>query len=125
MYFVIPPGLVPWALATNNSNLMNTSKSKLMHVRKVPLLLSMFPYPLFSYLMEWPQLNSVNQSFIYSQKETTINRYNEIKLNKTNKTLRNNVTIYFEKRACWKLKSLIIKPCVFKGDCRHPGQRSL
>ena len=65
MYFVIPPGLVPWALATNNSNLMKTSKSKLMHKRKVSLLLSMFPYPLFPYLMEWRQLNSVIQSIIY------------------------------------------------------------
>ena len=34
---------------------------------------------------------SFHSSFIYSQKKTIINKYNEIKLNKTNKTLRSNV----------------------------------
>ena len=35
---------------------------------------------------------SINHSFILKKK--TINNYNEIKLNKTNKTLRNNVAYY-------------------------------
>ena len=40
-------------------------------------------------------LGPINQSFIYSQKEKAIiNKYNEIKLNKTKKTVRNNVAYY-------------------------------
>ena len=40
--------------------------------------------------------NSINQSIIYlfSKEKTTINKYNERKLNKTNKTLRNNLAYY-------------------------------
>ena len=38
---------------------------------------------------------SINQSFIYSQKKKTmIDKYNEMKLNKTNKTLKDNVAYY-------------------------------
>ena len=38
----------------------------------------------------------INQSIIYlfSKEKTIINKYNEIKLNKTNKTLRNNLAYY-------------------------------
>ena len=35
------------------------------------------------------------------------------------------LTIYFEKRACRKLKNLIIKPCVFRGDCLDIQDRGL
>ena len=55
-----------------------------------------------------------------------INKYNEIKLNKTSKTLRNNLAyIYFEKTACRKLKRPIIKPCVFRRDCLDIEDREL
>ena len=39
---------------------------------------------------------SINQSFIHSEKKKKkkINKYNEIKLNKTNKTLRSNIAYY-------------------------------
>ena len=39
---------------------------------------------------------SINQSIIYlfSKEKTIINKYNEIKLNKTNKTLINNLANY-------------------------------
>ena len=39
---------------------------------------------------------SINQSFIilFSKENTITNKYNEIKLKKTNKTLRNNLAYY-------------------------------
>ena len=42
------------------------------------------------------QLSHFNQSFIilFSKEKTITNKYNEIKLNKTNKTLRNNLAYY-------------------------------
>ena len=35
------------------------------------------------------------------------------------------LTIYFEKRACRKMKNFIIKPCVFRGDCLDIQDRDL
>ena len=32
--------------------------------------------------------------YLFSKEKTIINKYNEIKLNKTNKTLRNNLAYY-------------------------------
>ena len=61
---------------------------------------------------------SINHLFILKEKKI-INKYNKIKLNKSNKTFRNNLAlIYFEERAC-------IKPCVFRGDCLDIQDREL
>ena len=52
--FCCPLGPVPWALATSNGKVMKTSKPKLIvRLKKVSLLLSMFPYLLFPYSTEW------------------------------------------------------------------------
>ena len=51
--FCYPLDPVPWALAISSGKLMKTSKSNLcMSLRKVLLLLTVFPYPLFPYLTE-------------------------------------------------------------------------
>ena len=51
--FCHPLDPVPWALAISSGKLMKTSKSNLcMSLRKVLLLLTVFPYPLFPYLTE-------------------------------------------------------------------------
>ena len=71
-------------------------------------------------------IQSINHLLLYSQKKAIIDKLNEVKLSKTNKTLRNNVAYYyFEKRACRKLKSLMIKPSVSRGDCLDIQDRSL
>ena len=71
-------------------------------------------------------IQSINHVLFYSRKKAIIDKLNEVKLSKTNKTLRNNAAYYYsEKRACRKLKSLMIKPCVSRGDCLDIQDRSL
>ena len=68
--------------------------------------------------------HSINQSFTYSEKKTVINKYKEIKVNKTNKTLRNNVAYYL---LCEKSLHKVKKPyqqvlLVQGGLSRYPRQ---
>ena len=73
---------------------------------------------------------SINQSIIYylfSKEKTIINKYNEIKLNKTNKTLRNNLAYYlFWEKGLRKAKKPYHQALCFQGGLpRHPRQRTL
>ena len=72
---------------------------------------------------------SINQSIIYlfSKEKTIINKYNAIKLNKTNKTLRNNLAYYllWEKGLQKAKKPYQQALCVQGGRSRHPRQRTL
>ena len=62
------------------------------------VFVSFSPSICFAKLVQEKSINqSINQSIIYylfSKEKTIINKYNEIKLNKTNKTLRNNLAYY-------------------------------
>ena len=71
-----------------------------------------------------------NQSIVYylfSKEKKIINKYNEIKLNKTNKTLRNNLAYYllWEKGLQKAKKPYHQALCVQGGLSRHPRQRTL
>ena len=73
---------------------------------------------------------SINQSIIYylfSKEKSVINKYNEIKLNKTNKTLRNNLANYLLWEKCLQKakKSYDQTLCVPGGLSGHPRQRTL
>ena len=70
---------------------------------------------------------SINQSSIYSlKKKTLINKYNEIKLNKTNKALRNNVAYYLLwEKGLQKAEKPYLQALGVQGDCLDIQDRDL
>ena len=81
-----------------------------------------------SFRCYFPWVNqSINQSIIYSlKKKTLINKYNEIKLNKTNKALRNNVAYYlFWEKGLQKVEKPYHQALCVQGDCLDIQDRDL
>ena len=70
----------------------------------------------------------INQPIIYfSQEKTIMSKYNQIKLNKTNETLRNNAAYYLlHKKGLQKTEKLYHQDfCIQGGLSLHPRQGSI
>ena len=90
----------------------------------------MFMLELMVLLLSRSINQSINQSIIYylfSKEKTIINKYNEINLNKTNKTLRNNLAYYLIWEKCLQKakKSYDQALCGPGGLSGHPRKRTL